>query len=53
MIPTPAEIAAADKWWEEQTEARRVQICRWITQRTGLHSEVPGQLNLLGGVDHG
>lgn len=49
MNPSPAEVMAADRWWEEQTDARRVQICSWITQRRGGQEEVPGQLELLEG----
>lgn len=50
MAPSSDEVAAADQWWEEQPEARRVQICRWITQRNISHApEVPGQLDLLEG----
>lgn len=50
--PTPDEVDAADQWWEDQPEARRVQICRWITQRSISHvPEVPGQLELLEGDD--
>lgn len=52
MAPTSDEVTAADRWWEEQTDARRVQICRWITQRHQLPAaEIPGQLQLLEGGD--
>lgn len=54
MTASDDEIAAADQWWEEQSDARRVQICRWITQRHQVPvQEVPGQLQLLGGNDDG
>lgn len=50
MSPTPDEVDAADLWWEAQDDTRRVQICRWITQRKHLPAqEVPGQLPLLEG----
>lgn len=49
-----AEVDAADQWWSEQSAARKVQICRWITQRRSLPAvEIPGQLQLLGGHDGG
>lgn len=51
MSPTQVEVSAADTWWAEQPDVRRVQICRWITQRSGLHIEVPGQIDLLEGID--
>lgn len=48
MSPTPDEVAIADRWWEDQPEARRVQICKWMSQRSLLNApEIPGQLELL------
>ena len=57
MHPSSDEVSIADQWWEQLEESRRVQICRWVTQKktfSGL--EMPGQLDLLevkGGDEHG
>lgn len=54
------DARAADRWWHELPDDRRVQICSWITQSSGRHvPEIPGQLELIrnndeegGGGDH-
>lgn len=50
ISPTPAEVAAANRWWDEQKDQRKVTLHKWMCGDKGfLHPEIPGQLELLEG----
>jgi hypothetical protein len=51
QLMNAAEAAAADRWWNLQTPARRVAIRRWLDSPDGREAtQVDGQLSIADAV---